>query len=392
MPGARLSAVLLVSVLLPALGCANGLGFSSPDPMHGELKRLEAEQKRMAEQARLADEAAEARRSEDPPDFADRMERGDAHLEAGRIGEALWEYAAAHRLDPQAAAPRVRLGYVHLRHEPERARPLFESALDLEPDYASAHTGLGLALLDGGERRQGMRHLERAVELAPRSAQAQAALGVALDQTGRSEEGLTHLEQARALRPRDARILNNLGVAYLRSGDPERAEPLLRAALREDTRDQSLRANNLGMALALQGRFEEALDSFRRGGSEQAARNNLGYAHFVRGEYERAIAEYERALVVGGEASVEVVRNLQAARVARHDGAAPTRGSAPQPATSAAEAEPGDGAPEPPGEATGALAADRPGGTAPIAEGEREMPEGDPWLRPAPPGKRDPDA
>ena len=164
-------------------------------------------------------------------------------------------------------------GYVHLRHQPERAQPLFESALERNPDSVNGHIGLGLSLLAGGNRDDGLRHLQRAVELDPKSPKAQAALGVSLDQLGRREEAVAHLEAARNLRPHDSRILNNLGVAYLRSGQPERAEPLLRAALREDQRDVPLRQNNLGMALAMQGRFDEALEAFRGAGDEQSARS-----------------------------------------------------------------------------------------------------------------------
>ena len=235
----------------------------------------------------------------------------------GHVAAALWDYAEAYELDPKAAAPRERIGYVHLRQNPERAQPLFESALERDPDSVNGHIGLGLSLLAGGNRDEGLRHLERAVELDPKSPKAQAALGVSLDQLGRREEAIAHLEIARDLRPHDSRILNNLGVAYLRSGQPERAEPLLRAALREDQRDVALRSNNLGMALAMQGRFDEALEAFRRAGDEQSARSNLGYAHYARGEYDQAIAQYEKALLVGGKANVEVVRNLEAARRAR---------------------------------------------------------------------------
>ena len=71
------------------------------------------------------------------------------------------------------------------------------------------------------------------------------------------------------------------------------------------------------MALAMQGRFDEALEAFRRAGDEQSALANLGYAHYARGEYDQAIAQYEKALLAGGKANVEVVRNLEAARRAR---------------------------------------------------------------------------
>ena len=315
--GERRRAALALA-LAATLGCSGTAELWGPEARaRAEFERLEAEQRQLAQRVRQA-EAHEAReREKQALSLDERLARGDRHLAAGRLGEALWEYAAAHRLAPEHAAPRVRVGYIHLRHDPERGRPLFESALDLDPDYAAAHTGLGLALLAAGERDGGLRHLERGAALAPDSAQAQAALGVALGPLGEGERGLRHLERAEELAPRDGRILNNLAVAHLRAGRPERAEALLRHALRLDRRDEPLRSNNLGLALALQGRFEEALDAFGRAGDPQAAHNNLGYAHYLRGEYGRAIAEYERALLAGGDADLEVVRNLEAARRAR---------------------------------------------------------------------------
>jgi len=330
--------------------------------MQGELTRLEHEQHRIAAEERLKDDAQAAERERYPETLEEKLKRGDAHLAAGRIGAALWEYASAYQMDPDSAAPRVRLGFVQLRRDPERARPIFESALEREPDHVSAHIGLGLSLLATGDRDAALRHLERAVELGPNSPRARAALGVSLDHVGRRAEALAQLEAARDLQPHDSRILNNLGVAYLRAGYPDRAEPVLRAALREDDRDTALRANNLGLALAQQGRFADALDAFRRGGDEQAARANLGYAHYVRGEYREAIAEYEQALLVGGGANVQVVRNLAAARNAQR----PTL--APAPATPLARAPRGR---EPIGER--AVAA---GDIRPLAGGDT----GDSWL------------
>jgi Tfp pilus assembly protein PilF len=309
-------AALAALVALPSFGCAM-LGLIETDPMRAELRRLEKEQVAKAAEEQQVDDAKLREREKHPETMEERLARGDKNLAEGHLPAALWDYAQAHRIDPKAAAPRERLGYVHLRQNPERAQPLFESALEIEPNSVSAHIGLGLSMLAGGNREDGLKHLQRAVEIDPKSPKAQAALGVSLDQLGRGAEALPHLEAARTLRPHDARILNNLGVAYLRAGQPDRAEPLFRAALREDQQDGALRANNLGMALAMQGHFEEALASFRSAGDEQSARANLGYAHHARGEYDRAIAEYEKALLAGGKANVEVLRNLEAARRAQ---------------------------------------------------------------------------
>ena len=309
-------AALAALVALPSFGCA-ALGLGKPDPMAAEMQRLEKEQQARASEERQIEDEQQRERDKHPLTMEERLARGDKDLAEGHVPAAVWEYASAHLINPKAAAPRERLGYVHLRSNPERAQPLFESALELEPNSVSGHIGLGLSMLAGGNREEGLSHLARAVEIDPKSPKAQAALGVSLDQLGRREEALVHLEAARALRPHDSRILNNLAVAYLRAGQPERAEPLLRAALREDKIDVTLRTNNLGMALAMQGRFDQALASFRSTGDEQSARSNLGYAHYVRGEYDQAIAEYEKALLAGGKANVEVVRNIEAARRAR---------------------------------------------------------------------------
>lgn len=345
LPGRTGLAALLA---LHALGCASlgsNLGFGEPDPMRAELRRLEKEQRDRTAQEQIAEASRERDRAKHPDTMEERLARGDAYLASGRTAAALWEYANAHLLNPKAAAPRERFGYVHLRQNPERAQPLFESALELEPNSVSGHIGLGLSLLASGEREKGLSQLERAVAIDPKSPRAQAALGVSLDQLGHREQALQHLEIARDLRPHDARILNNLGVAYLRAGQPERAEPLFRAALREDHSDVELRSNNLGMALAMQGRFGEALESFRKAGDEQSARSNLGYAYYARGEYDRAIDEYEKALLAGGKANVEVVRNLEAARRAReiaqsHPGT-PTPAVAETPPVAAPRVDPG---------------------------------------------------
>jgi tetratricopeptide (TPR) repeat protein len=307
---------LAALVALPFLGCAT-LGFGSTDPMASELSRLEKEQKEKArkEQQIEDEEQRETREASGDDGAATRARR----QEPRRRPRARRDLGLCERLPAQPEVP-VAARAARLRapaHEPERAQPLFESALEIDPNSVSAHVGLGLSMLAGGNRDDGLKHLQRAVEIDPKSPKAQAALGVTLDQLGRRDDALVHLEAARALRPHDGRILNNLAVAYLRAGRPDRAEPLLRAALREDTDDAALRANNLGMALAMQGRFDEALASFRQAGDEQSARSNLGYAHYARGEYDQAIAEYEQALLAGGKSNVDVVRNLEAARRAK---------------------------------------------------------------------------
>lgn len=159
------------------------------------------------------------------------------------------------------------------RHTPEDhepARAMFQSAIDLDPDYADAWTGMAWShlaniLLVGTDERQqlmknGLEAAMRAVKLDDRSAFAHYVLGVAyawdeqfqkaigeaeislqlnpysaqahmglgnrLDLIGRTEEGINKMEQGLQLSPRDPfcpTIMSYLSRAYLSLEQPEKA-------------------------------------------------------------------------------------------------------------------------------------------------------------------------
>ena len=78
--------------------------------------------------------------------------------------------------------------------------------------------------------------LQQAVALDPKNPDAQALLGEALLDTGHPDQALPHLEQAARLRPTDSPTIFNLGVAQLESGRaPQAFETLSRLAARDPT-------------------------------------------------------------------------------------------------------------------------------------------------------------
>jgi len=81
---------------------------------------------------------------------------------------------------------------------------------------------------------------------------------------------------AKPIRTSRASLLN-LGVSRLVARDWVGAEAALRTATELEP-DDTTAFNNLGLALAGQGRYAEALAVFLDVGDERAARNNLGYA------------------------------------------------------------------------------------------------------------------
>ena len=193
-------AALAALVALSALGCET-LGLSEKDPMRAELRRLDREQRAKAAEEQRIEAARDKKRAEHPETMEGLIARGDASLAQGHLAAAVWSYAGAYRLDPEATAPRERLGYVHLRQNPERAQPLFESALEIDPNSLNAHIGLGLSLLASGNRDEGLRHLERAVELDPMDLPSRENLAIALLRADRVEEAEANLRRALAIDP-----------------------------------------------------------------------------------------------------------------------------------------------------------------------------------------------
>jgi Flp pilus assembly protein TadD len=158
--------------------------------------------------------------------------------------------------------------------------------------------------------------LERAIELDSASAEAFYALATALGLQGKAEEAVARAELARELRPKDGAIVNILGVSLMLADDPAGAESALREAIQLSPGVPAYH-NNLALSLTKQERYGEALQSFQRGGDEQAAYNNLGYGYFLNGRYAEAISRYESALSMPGAHKLAVLRNLNEALDAR---------------------------------------------------------------------------
>jgi Flp pilus assembly protein TadD len=294
----RTLVALLLAAALP--GCA----WLGPEGAQREI--LEARRARAA----AMEPEAPARKT-----VEERLAEAQRLLAEGHGAQAIWSYAEAHRADPTNPTPRVRIGFVEVSRDPQRAEAIFAEIVRDHPDSAEAHAGLGLARFAQDRLEPARAALERAVELDPDSASALYWLAVVYDLLDRPEHARELAERAHALSPGDAHIVNNLGVSYLVAGEFEKAEQAFRAAILLDPADPALH-NNLGLAVGRQGRYAEAAAEFRLAGTEQAALNNLGYLYYLNGEHARAIENFERSLELGGGDRLKVVKNLQAAQAA----------------------------------------------------------------------------
>jgi adenylate cyclase len=192
----------------------------------------------------------------------------------------------------------------HTREDHDSAREIFKSAIDIDPDYASAWAGLAwsclakIALIGTDERQrlleEGTQAAMRAVELDSRSSFAHYVLGVAyawdeqysrsiseaeialqlnpydaqahmglgnrLDLVGRTTEGISKMEQGLHLSPRDPFcpvIMAYLSRAHLGEDRPVEALEWIEKAVNLQPNNPDFRYRH-AMCLAHLDRVEEA--------------------------------------------------------------------------------------------------------------------------------------
>ena len=212
---------------------------------------------------------------------------------------------AAIRLeDPDNPVLKTIDGFLLLQEDPpdvERAKALFEAAVETTSRDVNAHWGLAKVALIEQDLPRALEHAERAAQLAPgvpilqlqlgeiysslgRRLEAEKALKRVLDadpknsrallllvdslierkQIRQARELLTQLERAGDLSPDDANRLQSLrGRIFVAEGDDAAAERLLRSQFEADP-DNAVLAGDLAKTIYHQGRAAEAEELLQR--------------------------------------------------------------------------------------------------------------------------------
>ncbi|MBH5398059.1 winged helix-turn-helix domain-containing protein [Bradyrhizobium sp. CNPSo 4010] len=149
-------------------------------------------------------------------------------------------------IDPTLQGWRL-LKRAHTQKEAQRARALFEQSLQLDPDSASALTGLALSYITEvlarwseapeGQTTLAARAIERSLALQPNDPRANYVRSLVLSVQGRIDDAEQAIHRVLALYPNQPRALQRLGFLRLQQGRPEEvAEPVM-LSLRLDPLD-----------------------------------------------------------------------------------------------------------------------------------------------------------
>jgi tetratricopeptide (TPR) repeat protein len=238
---------------------------------------------------------------------------------AGRLDEATGHYQRAIALQPDYAPAYNNLGTaLRAKGNLNEAIATYQRALGLRPEYGEAHYNLANALTDAGRPREAAEHFRIALRTMRGSADVHNNLGIALMGQGQTTEAIAEFRTAVALDPESAVSHRNLADALSSAKQYDRAIEEFRRAARLDPTGAA--AYDLGSLLLELDRTEEAIDAFRaslqQAPESAQTHNNLGIALGIQGRLDDAIKHFEEALrIQPGFADAE--RNLATAREAR---------------------------------------------------------------------------
>lgn len=198
------------------------------------------------------------------------------YLDLGRADRAREELDAAIAQNPGNPEFLALLGEAerHMKH-PRRAVEVTRQALQADPTFAPARYYLGLALLDAGQRNEGITELEQVVRAVAPVADAYLSLGSAYVEAGRTAEAIETLTQGLRVDPARSEMHIALARAYRARGLLEKADAQLtlgrpkRAPL-SDSSDYPYQQVELdyhlerGMVKLQRGQLAAAAEAFRK--------------------------------------------------------------------------------------------------------------------------------
>jgi tetratricopeptide (TPR) repeat protein len=106
----------------------------------------------------------------------------------------------------------------------EESRAYFERAIQLFPRFASAHSGLGVVLLELGDLAGAQASFEAAIEINPIFAPPRVYLGALLNASHRYQDAVEHLRTAATLRPNSWMAHFELSRSYWAMREVDKAE------------------------------------------------------------------------------------------------------------------------------------------------------------------------
>jgi len=176
---------------------------------------------------------------------------------------------------------------------------LFQHALDVTPQNATAHNNLGTAFREKGDMDKAIFHYMEAARIDPKDPKPYYNIGEVLAQRGEIKGAIPYFQKALDIKPDFLKARYNLGLAFMQMGDLEQASQHFRETIRIMPADKEANLN-MGVIQARRGNYDEAISYFYRVLQTRPdyaeAHKNLGIALMQKGYLYEAISRLQEAL------------------------------------------------------------------------------------------------
>ncbi|HSQ79561.1 MAG TPA: tetratricopeptide repeat protein [Casimicrobiaceae bacterium] len=223
-----------------------------------------------------ADGRFPATRATEPPRRNDAVAETLAHVEAGRLAQALEQVDQALQLDPSNGELLYARGATLFAWGRYReAGAALALAVDAGLRNGDVYAKLGWTYLWLGRTDEAAGAMQRAIDLAPGDWASHFGWATLLRAEKRTDEAKAAFERALALNPDDAHCLSSLIACEIDLGAYAAAELLARRGVALNPEKAGAHAD-LGMALCSQERHDEAVAVFERAENLEASDGDMG--------------------------------------------------------------------------------------------------------------------
>jgi protein O-mannosyl-transferase len=204
------------------------------------------------------------------------------------------------KVTPNAVSPYLNMGVaLGKAGDIKGATECFEKVLKIKPDDIDAHTNLGKIYADQGKDDEAMVYYNKALQVDPNQASTYVHLGVMLTKQGHIDEAIALYRKAIERKMKYSSPLHvGLGTLLLEQGKIEEAIYEFDYAVK--LKPDATTFNNLGVALGLKGRTDEAMENHKKAirldPNNAEAHYNLGNILLSQRKNKEAIKEYQNAI------------------------------------------------------------------------------------------------
>ncbi len=250
-------------------------------------------------------------------EFQEHINKGSRLIDAGKYDEAIAEFRAAIKINPDDARSHVRLAGLLIKSEygaNDEAISELRTALRLDPDYQPALSNLVRALTEDGKTREATIEAYKLIQKYPNMVTSHITMGNLYAETGEFAKAIAEYREAMKLDP--AADAPHVCLAFLYNKRAQFNDAIIecRQAVRLHP-ETHWNHSVLATALGLSGRFDEAIVSLRTAirlrPGVPADRLILAEALASSGLFDDAIAQEREALRSGAKDAEKIRQRIE---------------------------------------------------------------------------------